>query len=68
MPRVVTHQPKDGNPPEGSVLQKWNLELKLHSPNLHKVTTAMDDGLYILGLSPTKEGHLPYTTDMEFGT
>ena len=24
-PRMVTHQPKDGPPPEGSVLQPWNL-------------------------------------------
>ena len=34
-PGMVTHQPKDGQPPEGSVLQTWNLALDLtHKTNL----------------------------------
>ena len=32
-PKMVTHQPKDGQPPEGSVLQTWNLALTLSSKN-----------------------------------
>ena len=31
--RMVTHQPKDGHPPEGSVLQTWNLAGPLYSKN-----------------------------------
>ena len=33
IPRMVTHQPKDGHPPEGSILQTRNLALKLKSQN-----------------------------------
>ena len=29
IPRMVTHQPNDGHPTEGSVLQTWYLALKL---------------------------------------
>ena len=33
MPRRVSRQPKDDHPPEGSILQTWNLALKLYSQN-----------------------------------
>ena len=31
--RMVTHQPKDGHPPEGCILQTKNLALRLNSQN-----------------------------------
>ena len=34
MPRIVTHQPKDGHPPEGSILQTQNLALSDKSREL----------------------------------
>ena len=30
---MVAHHPKDDHPPEGGVLQTWNLGLKLYSQN-----------------------------------
>ena len=36
MVRIVTHQPKDGHSPEGSVLQTWNLALKLNQTHKTK--------------------------------
>ena len=51
--RRVTHQPKDGHPPEGSVLQTWNLALRLNSQNKSQMTTSMDGHLPSLGGSPT---------------
>ena len=47
IPRMVAHHPKDGHPPEGTVLQTWNSALKLNSQNEVQVTTSMD-------------GHLPF--------
>ena len=41
MPRVFFHQPKDGHPPEESVLQTRNLALTPYSQNWHKVPTAI---------------------------
>ena len=35
--RMVTHQPKDGHPPEGNILQTWNLALRLNSQNRWKM-------------------------------
>ena len=32
-PKMVTHQSKDGPPPEGSALQTWNLVFRLNSQN-----------------------------------
>ena len=32
--RMVNHQPKDGHPPKGCILQTWNLALKLNQ--IHK--------------------------------
>ena len=52
IPRMVTHQPKDGHPPEGSVLQTWNLTLSLNSQNYIQMTTVMDGHLPSLGWSP----------------
>ena len=61
-PGMVTHQPKDGHPPEGSVLQTWNLALKLNQ--IHK----RKPGNNFRGWSPTiprmvthlpKDGHPP---------
>ena len=46
IPRIVTHQPKDGHPPEGSMLHPQNLALRLNSQDQDPVTTA-------------KNGHLP---------
>ena len=45
IPRMVTHQPKDGHPPEGSMLHTRNLALRLKSQNEDKVTTAMNNYL-----------------------
>ena len=67
-PGMVTHQPKDRQPPEGVVLQTWNLALTLYSENYHLVTTAMDGHPPSLGGSPNnpktviphpKDGHPP---------
>ena len=33
IPRMVTHQPKVGHPPEGIMLHIWNLALRLKSQN-----------------------------------
>ena len=33
IPMIVTHHPKDGHPPEGSMLQTRNLALRLNSQN-----------------------------------
>ena len=63
---MVTHQPKDGHPPEGSMLQTRNLALKLISQNYDQVTIAMDGHLLFQGWLPTilrmvahhpKDGH-----------
>ena len=60
IPRRVTHQPKDGHPPEGSVLQTWNFALTLPAKLI--------PGDICYGLSPTillrvtlcpKDGHPP---------
>ena len=51
---MVTHQPKHGHPPEGSVLQTWDLALKFDSQNKRQVSTSMDGPLPTQGWSPTK--------------
>ena len=33
IPRMVTHQLKDGYPPAGSVVQTWNLAVRFNSQN-----------------------------------
>ena len=43
-------QPKDGHPPEGSVLQTWNLTLSLNSQNYIQMTTVMDGHLNLTKL------------------
>ena len=55
---MVTHQPKDGHPPGGSVLQTWNLEPRLNSQNQDQVTTAMD-GLVRQDPQPPFKGWSP---------
>ena len=37
IPRMVTHQSKDGHPPEGCILQTRNLALRLKSQNSWKM-------------------------------
>ena len=39
-PGMVTHQPKDGQPPEGGVLQTWNLAITDYS----RITRQPKDG------------------------
>ena len=51
--RMVTHQPKDGLPPEGSMLQNRNLALRLNSQDKDQVQTARNVHLPSLGWSPT---------------
>ena len=46
-------QPKDGHPPEGGVVQTWNLALEFNSQNGSQVLTSMDGHLPSLGWSPT---------------
>ena len=46
---MVTHQPKDGQPSEGSILQTQNLVLRLNSQNQNKVTAAKYGPLPSLG-------------------
>ena len=53
IPMMVTHQPKDGHPPEGSMLQTRNLALRLISQNYDQVTTAGNGHLPSLRWSPT---------------
>ena len=60
---MVTHQPKDGNPPSGIVLQTWNLALT-------KLTLS-DNGngwlptiLWVVTHQPRRK----FTTDMEFNS
>ena len=53
IPRMVTHQPKDGHPPEASMLQTRNLTLRLISQNYDQVTTARNGHLPSLEWSPT---------------
>ena len=55
IPRMVTHQPKDGHPPEGSMLQTLNLALRLISQNYDQVTTARNGHLPSFGWSPTNQ-------------
>ena len=50
---MVTHQAKEGHPPEGSMLQTRNLALRLISQNYDQVTTARNGQLPSLGWSPT---------------
>ena len=50
---MVTHQPKDGHPPERSVLKTGNFALRLETQNEHLVTTVMDGQPKFLGGSPT---------------
>ena len=56
---MVTHQPKDGHPQEGSVLETWNLAL--NSQNYHQGDTShgWPGHLPSLGWSHTqpKDGH-----------
>ena len=49
IPMMVTHQPKDGHPPEGSMLQTRNWALRLISQNYDQVTTARNGHLPSLG-------------------
>ena len=60
-PKDGNPQPKDGHPPEGSVVQTWNLALKFNSQNKSQVSTSMDGHLLSLGWSHTqpKDGHPP---------
>ena len=70
IPRMVTPQPKDGHPPEESVLQTWNLALRLNTQNGHQVSTAITYHSYD-GHPPTKGWSTTKrkcTADMEFGT
>ena len=76
IPWRITHQPKDGHPPEGSVLLTWNLAITHYSQNEHQVTTAMDGHLPSLGGSPAnpsmvthqpKDGHLIWPHLAQFG-
>ena len=53
IPRMVTHQPKDGHPPEGSIMQTRNLALRLNSQNKDQVTTARNGHLSSRVWSPT---------------
>ena len=53
IPRMVTHQPKDGHPTEACMLQTRNLTLRLISQNYDKVTTARNGHLPSLEWSPT---------------
>ena len=50
---MVTPQPKDGHPPEESVVQTWNLALRFNSQNKSQVSTSMDGHLPSLGWSHT---------------
>ena len=52
IPRIVTHQPQDGLPQEGSVVELWNLAPTHYSQNQHQVTTSIDGHLPSLGQSP----------------
>ena len=45
IPRLVTNQPKDGHPPEGSMLQTQNLTLRLKSQNVVSATWLVQRGL-----------------------
>ena len=45
IPRRVTRQPKDDQPPKGSVLQTWNLALRFNSQNERQIKTSMDGHL-----------------------
>ena len=53
IPRMATHQPKDGHPPEGSMLQTRNLALRPISQNYDLVTTDRNIHLPSLGWSST---------------
>ena len=52
IPRRIPHKPKDGHPPERSILKTGNLALKLKTQNQHQVRTAMDGHLSFLGGCP----------------
>ena len=52
-PRRVTHQLKDGHPPEGGMQQTCNLALRLNSQDLDQVTTARNGHPSPQGWSPT---------------
>ena len=50
---MVTHQPKYGHPPEESILQTWNLALRLNLQTLDQVTTAKDGHLLPRVVTPS---------------
>ena len=66
IPRMVTHQPKDGHPPEGSILQTRNLALRLNSQNKDQVTTAMDGHLPFLGWSPANPRMVTHRNEVDY--
>ena len=66
MPSMVTHQPKDGHPPEGSVLQTWNLTFNLNSQNYIQMTLAMDGYLPSLGWSPTNPRMVTHQKEVNY--
>ena len=70
-PKDVHPQPKDGHPPEESVVQTWNLAIRFNSQNESQVSTWMVTYHPYDGHPPT-QGWSPdrrkCTTDMEFGT
>ena len=49
---MVTHEPKDGQLPEGSVLNTGILAIRLNLPKKHQVTPVMDGHPPSLGGSP----------------
>ena len=78
---MVTHQPKFGHPPEESILQTWNLALRLNLQTLDQVTTAKDGHLLPRVVTPSmviqtilrmatyqpKDGHPPEGSKLKSG-
>ena len=60
LPWMVTHQPKDGRPPEGSVLQTWKVALTHYSQKLTPDVTAT----YILHLTRCRSLSNFYLTNL----
>ena len=63
---MVTHQLKDGHPPEGSTPQTRNLALRLNSQNKDQVTTAMDGHLPFLGWSTINPRMVTHQKDVNY--
>ena len=63
---MVTPPPKDGHPPEGSLVQTWNFAFRFNTHNKSQVSTSMYGHLPSFGWSHTNPRMVTYQKNINY--